>query len=197
MELSLPRNWKDNSASHHSSLLGGFKGHQSGHCCICALGATCCLQAGNLFFSLVKFNLCLGLLLPVLLNLTAPTGAWWGWSHEFSLVPFGHCGSTCRFLKTLQHFCDIVQFIGSRSIFGLMMSVNYKISYIAMCNRYRVLLKKNQDSEILQIKNTLPFFCRFSFKSVGVFFPPKYFDLNETTIFHKENISSLSDPDVS
>lgn len=142
MELSLPRNWKDNSASHHSSLLGGFKGHQSGHCCICAPGTTCCLQAGNLFFSLVKFNLCLGLLLPVLLNLTAPTGAWWGWIHEFSLVPFGHCGSTGPFLKTLQPICDILQFIGSRSIFGLMMSVNYKISYIAMCNRYRVLPKK-------------------------------------------------------
>lgn len=123
--------------SHHSSLLGGFKGHQSGHLSACAPGSACCLQTGTLFSSLVKFNLCLGLLLPALPNLTIPTGgAWWGWVHGFSLMPFGQYGSTSPFLKTLQHFCDILQFLSSRWILGLIISVNYKISYNVMCNRY-------------------------------------------------------------
>lgn len=114
--------------------------------------------AGNLFSSLVKSIPCLGLLLPPLLGQTVPTvTAQWGWVHGFSLELFSQCGIICPFLKTLQHFCDILQPISSRSILGTIMSVSYKISSKYKCNWYRLPFKQSQNPEILQNKNTLLF----------------------------------------
>lgn len=141
------------------------KGIHLTHRPTCAPGSAHSLRAGNLFSSLVKSILCLGLLLPPLLGQTVPTViAQWGWVHGFSLELFSQCGITCPFLKTLQHFCDILQPISSRSVLGTIMSVSYKISSKYMCNWYKLPFKV-RIQKFYKIKIHC-YFCRLSSKSV-------------------------------
>lgn len=64
-----------------------------------------------------------------------------------------------------------------------------------MCNRYRVHFFKKSGFRNSTDHKYIAFSADFHPNQLEFF--SKYFDLNETTIFHKENISSLSDSDVS